>query len=159
VFFDIPDESKTENMAYIAVSHRGSDNYNLYIVPEKLKSERVCEKSVESNGQTIAAVPAHLISEKLCGIALLDIGFNHHQYTENEDENFSYTDDGCEAVAKHNGFKRIPSYMLTEDMCYCAVSQHGCLLRFVPDKFKTPRVCEKALSHKQCLKANNFIPN
>ena len=50
----------------------------------------------------------------------------------------------------------VPEYLLTEKICFAAVSKSGLALRYVPESFRTPAVCARAVESEPA--AIRFTP-
>ena len=68
-FKSVPDKYKTEEMCELSVKRYGR---NLELVPEEMKTQKICELAVEQNEYALEYVPDDLKTLEMCELALDD---------------------------------------------------------------------------------------
>ena len=88
-------------------------------LPEKYKTEELCEIAVKENPKAFQYVPEDMISQEL-----------------------------CESVVKDNGWnlQYVPFNHRTEEICSIAVEKDGHALRYVPSSQRTFEICDAAFA-------------
>ena len=111
----IPDVLKTQKMCEISVMECP---WALEFVPDCFKTKRMCKCAIENNLWVLRYVPDHFKTKKMCNEAV---------------RRKSYT------------LRYVPDHFKTKRMCERALRMDPYNLEFVPDYFKIQKICDKAV--------------
>ena len=152
----------------IALIERGGRKHNMLMtLPLERRTEAVCRRAVEIDGENIRYVPRDMRTEKLCYTAVQSWDFAL-DYVPEELKTPSMckaaverygpallfvpqerrTEALCEAAVQNNvwALPYVPDRIKTRKMCMDAVAKDGWVLEFVPQAIKTPQMCRLALN-------------
>lgn len=126
---NVPDEFKTEEITLLAINYCDHTGYiNLEHIPEKLKNENFCIKTIRQNSHIINYLPYNprydIIHVKSWGLPLKNPDFINYEL--------------CIISVKRKGrtLEYVPEKYKTEQVCLLAVRQTAKALEFVPPQFK-----------------------
>lgn len=152
----------------IALIERGGRKHNLLMtLPLERRTEAVCRRAVEIDGENIRYVPRNMRTAKLCYTAVQSWDFALDYVPEE-----LKTPRMCRAAVEHYGpallfvpqelrtgalcktavqndvwaLPYVPDGIKTRKMCMDAVTKDGWVLEFVPRTLKTPQMCREALN-------------
>ena len=158
--------TEQEKQDIILIEQGGRTRNMLMTLPLERRTEAVCRRAVEIDGENIRYVPRDMRTEKLCYTAVQSWDFALDYVPEElktplmckaaverygpallfvpEEQR---TEALCEAAVKNNAWALpyVPDRIKTEKMCMDAVTKDGWVLEFVPQTLKTPRMCRQAL--------------
>lgn len=152
----------------IALIEQGGRTHNMFMTLSlERRTEAVCRRAVEIDGENIRYVPRDMRTEKLCYTAVQNWDYAL-DYVPEELKTPSMckaaverygpallfvpeerrTEALCEAVVKNDAWalSSVPDRLKTEQMCMDAVAKDGWVLEFVPRAIKTPQMCREALN-------------
>lgn len=97
-----------------------SDQFDLNEIPETLRSLKICQLAVKSNGWNLRCVPEQLITPEMCQLSI-----------------------------KSNGWSLlfVPETLLNLEMCQLAIQWSGYVLQMIPEKFQTLEIRQLASNH------------
>lgn len=152
----------------IALIERGGRKHNMLMTFSlERRTEAVCRRAVEIDGENIRYVPHDMRTEKLCYTAVQNWDFALDYVPEE-----LKTPSVCKAAVKRYGpallfvpeerrtealcksavkndvwaLPYVPDGIKTRKMCMDAVAKDGWVLEFVPQAMKTPQMCREALN-------------
>jgi hypothetical protein len=100
-----------------------------YLLPEELKTEKVCRAAIEINGAALSRTPQKLRNAEICLAAVRQTGF---------------------------ALEYVPEKLMTFEICLAAVQRTGAALQYAPDNLKTPELCVCAV--KKDGRALGYVP-
>lgn len=149
---EVPEKFRTQEVCELAVKNFGK---NLQYVPDELIAPELCKVAVEEDGCAIKYVPDNLITQKLCNIA-----FKNRTYAFTVIPDKFKTPEMCRsalAIAMGDYFEYVPDRLKTPEMCKAVIEKDGYALEFVPDELKTPELCQLAVDNDDY--AIRFVPD
>ena len=152
----------------ITLLERGGQKHNMLMtLPLERRTEAVCRRAIEIDGENIRYVPRDMRTEKLCYTAVQSWDYAL-DYVPEELKTPSMcmaaverygpallfvpeerrTEALCETAVKNDAWAlpSVPDRLKTEQMCMDAVTKDGWVLEFVPQAMKTPQMCRLALN-------------
>lgn len=118
VFDKLPPERQTELVSLVAVS---VDPNNLYVVPDRSRSDRVIEAALKQDGSVIAALDSGEITDAWQILAIRHMNYDYPEI-----------------------LAQCPRRLLDEDLCLEAVTNCPHALQHVPEEMRTVQICEAA---------------
>ena len=88
--------------------------YSVVLIPDQLKTQKMCEKSIEDDPRSLACVPDLFKTQEMCNEAV-----SRDAYT----------------------LDNVPDYIMTQEMCNEAVEEDPYVLNLVPNRFRTKKMC------------------
>ncbi len=136
----LPLERRTEAVCRRAVE---IDGENIRYVPRDMRTEKLCYTAVQSWDYALDYVPEELKTPSMCMAAVERYGPALLFVPEER-----RTEALCETAVKNDAWAlpSVPDRLKTEQMCMDAVTKDGWVLEFVPQAMKTPQMCRLALN-------------
>lgn len=130
-FFSLPEERRTELVSFVAVT---ANPANLSLVPKENRSDRVIETALKQDGDLIRRLDPDELTDARQILAIKNISPFSPEIMEN-----------------------IPKRLLNEEICNEVVSRCPCAIKYIPDEFKTNKICQSALDNIQYSSDNYKI--
>lgn len=131
----VPQELITKNMCHAAVQQDGN---HLQYVPKSMRTRHICDTAVRQSSHSIhnplCLVPEEIRSKKLCLAALEKSPWALEHFPAS-----LITPDVCLSAVQRSGHtvKFVPDEHITEEICLDAVTNHGTALKWVPLRMRT----------------------
>lgn len=120
-FFLLPEERRTELVSFVAVT---ANPTNLYLVPKENRSDRVIEVALKQRGELIRWLDPDELTDARQILAIKNISPFYPEIMEN-----------------------IPKRLLNEEICNEVVSRCPRAIKYIPEEFKTNKVCQSTLDN------------
>lgn len=156
-FFYIEDEQLDEDICLTFIKNNPQVK-TLSKIPEKFKTEKICEESINVNPYNIKHIPQSItIFPKLLLMAVENIIYDDPFIITTIPERL-LTYNICKKTLKINGILigKIPKEHICYELCKIAVESNGASLAFIPKEFINEEICKIALSNFKI--ASKYIP-
>lgn len=137
----VPEKLRTQGLCEAAVARAGSELAN---VPQELRTAWMCEVAVGQDGVALRWVPEARRTASLCTVAVKRNG-RALEWVPQELRTAAL----CAAAIRHNcgdALRWVPAALRTADLCAAAVAQNPAALEHVPEALRTARLCAAAVA-------------